>query len=186
MGDECKRFRIGKVISISLFVIPSVVFLALFLPDRVIGREERESAFRDECGKRLKALSEICRSFALCNNGNFPGDVLREKGVPERLFEMGLLRDTSLTSCPSARFRYPRSAFCFIPGVRLNMSPKMPCVIEKITNHDRLIGVIYVDGTTAQIRHDCQNYSELIRLFPHITPGERSLLKTHLKRLDIP
>lgn len=186
MGGERRKFRIGAVISVLLFLIPVAVSFTLFLPDRVIGREEREAAFRTECGKRLEALADICRSYALCNNGNFPGDVLRDKGVPERLFEMGLLRDTSLTSCPSARIRYPRSSFCFIPGVRTDMSPKMPCVIERITDHDRMIGVIYVDGTAAQLRHDCQNYSELIRLFPHITPEEKVLLKTHLKRLDIP
>lgn len=186
MDGARKKFRVGTIVTVLLFLIPVAVSFALFLPDQVVGREERESAFRAECGKHLEALSEICRSHALCNNGNFPGDVLRDKGVPERLFELGLLRDTSLTSCPSARFRYPRSAFCFIPGVRLDMSPKMPCVIEKITNHDRMIGVIYVDGTTAQLPHDCQNYSDLIRLFPHITPEEKELLKTHLKRLDIP
>ena len=186
MDGERRKLRIGTVVTVLVFLIPVAVLVMLFLPDRVIGREEREAAFRAGCGKRLEALSEICRSYALCSNGNFPGDVLRDKGVPERLFEMGLLRDMSLTSCPSTRIRYPRSAFCFIPGVRTDMSPKMPCVIEKITNHDRLIGVIYVDGTTAQLRHDCQNYSELIRLFPHITPEEKELLKTHLKRLDIP
>jgi len=180
------RFRVRTVILAVLFVIPVAVLFSLFLPDRVIGREEREAALREECGKHLEALSEVCRSYALCGNGTFPGDTLRDKSVPERLFEMELLPDISVTTCPSTRIRYPRSAFCFIPGVRMNMSPKMPCVIEKITNHDRLIGVIYVDGTTAQIRHDCQNYSELIRLFPNITPEEKVLLETHLKRLDIP
>ena len=186
MRCERRKIRIGTVASVLLFMIPFAVAFSLFLPDPVIGREGRESAFRSECGKHLEALSEICRSYAAGNKGNFPGDVLREKGVPERLFERGLLRSMDLTSCPSTRIRYPKSAFCFIPGVRLGMSPKMPCVIEKITNHDRMIGVIYVDGTTAQIRHDCQNYSELIRLFPDITPEEKALLKTHLKRLDIP
>ena len=186
MEGERRKFRIGPAVTVLLFLIPAAAAFTLFMPDRVIGREERESAFRAECGKHLAVLADICRSHALCSNGNFPGDVLRDKGVPERLFEMGLLPDTSLTSCPSTRIRYPRSAFCFIPGVRLDMSPKMPCVIEKITNHDRLIGVVYVDGTTAQLRHDCQNYSELIRLFPGITPEEKALLTTHLKRLDIP
>lgn len=180
------KFQIRHVFIAILFAIPMAVLFALFLPDPVIGREERESALCHECGKRLEALAEICRSYALGGNGTFPGDAMRDKGVPERLFEMNLLPDTSVTTCPSTRIRYPRSAFCFIPGVRLTMSPKMPCVIEKITNHDRMIGVIYVDGTTAQIHHDCQNYSELIRLFPNITPEEKTLLETHLKRLDIP
>jgi len=186
MSRDHKKFRGGTVVTVLLFLIPFVISFMLFLPDRVVGREERESALRSKCKKQLEALSEICRSFARRNNGNFPGDVLQDKGVPKRLFEMGLLRDTTLTSCPSTKIRYPRSAFCFIPGVRLDMSPKMPCVIEKITNHDRMIGVIYVDGTTAQLHHDCQNYSELICLFPDITPEEKDLLKTHLKRLDIP
>lgn len=186
MDGKQKKIRFGTVATALLFTVPVLAFLSLFLPDSVVGREERESALRAECGKHLEALSAVCRSYALCGNGTFPGDTMRDMGVPERLFEMGLLPDTSLTSCPSARIRYPRSAFCFIPGVRLTMSPKMPCVIEKITNHDRLIGVIYVDGSTAQIRHDCQNYSELIRLFPNITPEEKILLETHLKRLDIP
>ena len=186
MNSKKPKFRIKAVITVLLFTVPVAALFTLFLPDSVVGRKEREYALRRECERRLEALSEVCRSYALCGNGTFPADAMREKSVPERLFEMNLLSDTSLVSCPSTRIRYPKSAFCFIPGVRLDMSPKMPCVIEKITNHDRMIGVIYVDGTTAQLHHDCQNYSELIRLFPNITPEEKTLLETHLKRLDIP
>ncbi len=168
-------------------VILFVCLLGLFMPGRVIDRKEREEALLAHCGERLALLSGVCRKYAEISQGKFPGDPNPVKMLGEVLKDCGVLQDESLIVCPSTMVCFPKTTFCFIPGTHQGMSPKMPCVIEKITNHERMIGVVYVDGTTAQVSHQCQNYSELLPLFrDKITEEEAKLLLTHLKRLDIP
>ena len=183
-GRSPHRLRPAKLI---VCLILAAAFFVLFLPDSVVGRSKREEALRGQCLENLRALSEVCRKFALVQNGNFPSAAYQSKNIGAVLKEQGFLRNESVICCPSTRTRFPKTSFCFIPGVRQGMSPKMPCVIEKITNHDRMIGVIYVDGSVEQISHECRNYIDLLPLFSgRITSDEKKLLETHLKRLDIP
>lgn len=159
----------------------------LCIPDRVVTREQREQALQQLCIKNLEELAVICRNYAKANNGNFPADIMQEKSVAEILLEQSLLPEETTVICPSTRKHFPASSYHFIPGVTAAMSKTMPCVIEKITNHDRVLGIIQVDGTVRQIKHESQNYSAL---FPQLSEGlteqEKQLLATHLKRLDIP
>ena len=125
--------------------------------------------------------------YAKANNGNFPADIMQEKSATEILLEQSLLPEPNVVICPSTRKRFPASSYHFSPGVTASMSKKMPCVIEKITNHDRVLGVIHVDGTIKRIKHESQNYSALFPLLSEgLTEQEKQFLATHLKRLDIP
>ena len=159
----------------------------LCIPDPIVTREQRELALQKECLKRLEKLSVICRNYAKANNGNFPADVMG-KHMAELLLEQKLIdeQETAIL-CPSTMKRFPDSSYNFIPGVTVRMSKTMPCVIEKITNHDRIFGVIHVDGSVKQYKHAFQNYQSLFPLLSkNLTEQEKELLKTHLKRLDIP
>ena len=159
----------------------------LCIPDRVVTREQREQALQQKCIENLKNLAVTCLKYAQANNGKFPADIMQEKSAAEILQEQSLLPEQDVVICPSTRKRFPASSYHFIPGVTASMSKKMPCVIEKITNHDRLLGVIHVDGTVKQIKHESQNYSALFPLLSEgLTESEKQLLATHLKRLDIP
>ena len=178
--------KIRKLFPVLLAGLASAALITLFLPDTVVNREAREKALRVRCFENLKKLSAVCQAYADRSGGQFPEDILQEESVPERLHKQGFLPDPSITVCPSTHLHFPKHSCCFIPGVRKGMSPKMPCVIEKITNHDRMIGVIYVDGTCEQLTHQCQSYSELLDLFSGITSGEKEILRTHFSRLDIP
>ena len=159
----------------------------LCIPDRVVTREQREQALQQQCINNLEKLAVICLEYAKTHNGSFPADIMQEKSASEILQEQSLLPEQDVVICPSTRKRFPASSYHFIPGITAAMSKKMPCVIEKITNHDRVLGVIHVDGTVRQIKHESQNYSAL---FPQLSEGlteqEKQLLATHLKRLDIP
>lgn len=159
----------------------------LCIPDRVVTREQREQALQQECMKNLQKLAAVCMKYAKTNNGRFPADIMQEKSAVEILQEKSLLPEQAIVLCPSTNKRFPASSYHFIPGVTLSMSRKMPCVIEKITNHDRVLGVIHVDGTVRQIKHQCQDYSSFFSLLSEgLTVQEKELLRTHLKRLDIP
>lgn len=182
-----KKKHLRNPVKLIVCVILGAAFFCLFFPDSIVDPAKREEALRGKCLENLQAISEICQAFAIAENGNFPSAIRQEKSIGEILKEHGLLSDDSLVCCPSAHIRFPKTSFCFIPGVKKGMSPKMPCVIEKITDHDRLVGVIYVDGSVEQISHECKNYIDLLSFFSgRITPNEKKLLETHLKRLDIP
>ncbi|MBR2425628.1 MAG: hypothetical protein IKB16_02690 [Lentisphaeria bacterium] len=165
-----------------------LIMATLCIPDKVVTREQRELALQKICLDRLKKLAVICRNYANANGGNFPADAIGQN-TTEMLMKNRFLteQETDLVLCPSTQKYFPASTCHFIPGVTTSMSKKMPCVIEKITNHDRMLGVIHVDGSVSQYKHNFQNYQSLFPLLSRDLPeAEKQLLKTHLKRLDIP
>lgn len=181
-----KKISGNKIYIWCFCALLTILSLLLFLPETTVHREERELALQQLCLERLQKLAAICVHYAKCNNNVFPEDIMQTRSAAEELKSKGFLKEESLILCPSTRNTFPRTSYHFIPGIKLSMSKKMPCVIEKLTNHERKLGVIYVDGTVEQLEHNCRNYLELLPLFKGITPEEKRLLEIHLKRLDIP
>lgn len=164
-----------------------LLFSALLIPDRIVNREERDAAFRELCGKRLADLYRVCAAYAE-KYGEFPYAPLGTEGTPALLVRTGFLKENSeLVRCPGVLdLRKQERGYHFLPGVSLSDGEKVPCILERITNHERVIHVVFCDGTVRVIPHEFTSYTELIQAFPEVPPSRRDGFEQHLKRLDIP
>lgn len=125
------------------------------------------------CIANLKLNGILCYMYAEENNGKFPDtpDYIRQNSG-----YMKCLKDPDQEG----------DSYFLIPGLTKNNSAEMPLMIEKPIDHKdkSTIIILHVGGHVTVMKKTVRSYTELLPVFPGLTPPEKEYLQQIFREWD--